>query len=200
MTDTPVQTSGFVKSVKSGRILRRTDILAARTDMVPCDVHGKVEGQHEADLSRAAVAGERVLTKFLGSTKNGVLYNYSDILAERSEMISVNTIKEWETYKKTGMAPQPAANVVAPVLGREPKPAAPVVPPAATPAPSPETLETAIAVIPDVSGLGARAAKTILSDWAEQQYQQKLDRRRPLPELIKQCEELLKPNNQAATG
>jgi hypothetical protein len=206
MTDTPVQTSGFVKNVRSGRVLRRTDILMSRPDMIPCDVNGKTEGQHEADIARSNVANTRVRSKFLGNVNTGAMFNYTDILAERSEMISINSVKEWETFKKKGTSPEVIVEAAAPSLGRLKSPVPPAAPPVAVVQPtgsklSDQVLETSIAALPSIEGLKARAAKTILSEWAESGYQQKLDRRLPLPELVKQCEGLLLPvGSQEAAG
>jgi hypothetical protein len=198
MTESAQVNSGFLKNVRSGRVIRRTDILASRTDMVPCDVNGKTDGQYEADLVRAGVANGRVKTKYLGSTKNGVLYNYSDILAERVEMLSINSIEQWENYKKTGMAPKVSPATVAPVLKREVSAVTPV-PPAAPDEPN-IVMETGINAIPSIDKLGIRAAKTTLSEWAELNYNQKLDRRLPLPELVNQCKAFLDQDGKAVAA
>ena len=56
---TPIETSGFLKNIKTGVVNRRTDILAAKSNMIPCNAQGNIEGQHEADLARAKNSMER---------------------------------------------------------------------------------------------------------------------------------------------
>lgn len=189
-----VETSGFLKNIKTGVVFRRSVILASKSHMIPCDAHGNVEGQHEADIARAKNLMGRVKTRFLGNINNGALENWSDILAERDDMMSMNTFEEWERYKadrKKGAEAPVALDepVAAPVLTRK-KAEAEV---ATTPAPviEPAPVETFANKLPNVEGLGSREAKTILSAWSETHYDHKIDRRPGLDQVISECEQLI---------
>lgn len=199
----PTVTSGFLKNMKTGVVLRRTDILAAKSNMVPCDVHGNIDGQHEADLARVKNAMQRRKTKYLGNTLNGALENFSDVLAERETMISMDSFEEWERYKAGRIIPAPiddTADEVAPVLARrETAPAASptkekITPPVVTGKPDESN------TLPDIAELGSREAKTVLSQWAETHYGHKLDRRPGLDEVVAACQLLIDNAIQSAAG
>ena len=136
---------------------------------------------------------------------NGALENYSDVLAERETMISVESFEEWERYKADkAEAPRPddevPAETTAPVLTRQ-KPAKETpVPPATTDATPVLSELTAGTQLPSIEGMGSREAKTVLAQWAETHYGHKLDRRPGLDEGIAACQLLVDNASQAAAG
>jgi len=198
----PIEPPKFLKNIANGRVFRWSAIHAARADMIPCDAGGNVAPLSEVDAARAQTAQSRVKTKYLGSLKNGVLYNYSDILAERAEMVSINSIEEWERMRASGTAPSQAQpNTIVPTLSRsEPAPAPgsgklnSPVPPAVAPQEvvAPVDEETVYVQMPDIEGKGARDAKTILSEWALSNFGQIIDRRDSLPVVLARCKALSK--------
>jgi hypothetical protein len=182
-----------LKNITNGRTFLRTDILAARPDMVPCTAGGEIVNGHTGD-SEPAVGIDRPVTKYLGSQTNGVLYRYSEILAQRPEMISINTVKQWETMRDDGSAPAVAADVVAPKLER-----AVAVTPAEAVKPADASPDDAHQ-LPDTKGMKAREAKTLLSDWALLHFKEKIDRRPALNDVIAHCQSLLDGSPQTAAG
>jgi len=210
----------FLKCLKNGRVFNFTELLSKRDDMIPCDVNGHIIQGH---ISESTPEGgmERVRTKYLGNPVNGVLFPYTDVLATRDDLVGVNTPEEWDEYMKSrdgnavievlpGGKTQEAAPAAeeAPVLGR------------ATPATAePETEVQAsnqeekinmdgvshettdldpARVLPATEGMGAREAKTVLSDWAEEHYGHKLDRRPALDVVIDEAQSLIDGKAAAA--
>lgn len=193
-----------LKCISNGRVFIRTDNLAARGDMVPCNAEGQIAQGHIGDADAVEAGQSRRKTRYLGNLKNGVLYPYTDILATRDDMISIDTEEQWNLMKSTGEAPEIAENTVVPTLQRsvnappiEPE-NAPVIPdPVPTISSDQGSGEFALPVI---EGMGAREAKTVLSDWAKEKFNAELDRRVALPEFIKECELLAANAGNKAVG
>jgi len=177
-----------LKSIKNGRVFLFSKTLATRDDMVPCNAKGEIASGHIADAESIDATQSRRETKFLGNVKNGVLYPYTKFLAERDDMVSIDTPEQWEEMRKTGEAPALAPDTVAPALQREPKE------PAKT-----KTLNYDN-MLPDIKGMGAREAKTILSNWAKEKFDIVLDRRPALAEVIAECNNLAKTGINKASG
>lgn len=201
---------GFLKNMVTGNIFRRTDILEAKPNMLPCDAYGTTADMGETEMVRAKTAAERVVTRYLGNPENGILFNYSAILAQRPSFISINTKAEWEDYKDRNKLVFPNQDKVvplveleeeAPTLGRTTADEAPVPAAAAegNDMPMPEAPPAAPELsLPDIDGIAPREAKTILSDWSHKHFGQKLNRRISLEELIVQCETMIE--GQQAAG
>lgn len=193
------QTFTHLKCISNGRVFLYTEVLAARDDMVPCDAQGQIASGHIGDAGDLG-GPERRETPFLGNMANGVLYRYTDILAQRDDMISIDSQEQWDSMQKNGEAPQQAPNTIAPTLGRS----------SATKGPSNDQLAAAGEMLdnkelpesvsreavnpgialPDIEGLGAREAKTALSDWAEKNFGEKIDRRPALTVVVDACRAL----------
>lgn len=214
----------FLKCLKNGRVFDYTDLLAKRDDMIPCDVNGHIIQGHISE-STPDGGSERVRTKYLGNPVNGVLFPYTNVLATRDDLVGVNTPEEWDEYMKARdgnavievlpggktAAPEPAAEE-APVLGRaepEQEVAADVSRETETASNQeekinmpdqiePPELPDPKYVLPDTAGMGAREAKTLLSDWAEKHYGHKLDRRPALDVVMAEAEALI--TGQAAAA
>ncbi len=86
-----------LKNLVNGRIFLRTEALAARKDLMPCDAAGKVIGTF---LDAGPAIAARQATRFLGNPANGRLLDYTEALAERSDLISVDTIEQWDAYQE----------------------------------------------------------------------------------------------------
>jgi len=209
----PAETLGFLKNIRTGAVFRHTDILASRKDMLPCDARGTVAAATQVDAERQRVGEHRPVTKYLGNPNNGELLNYSPIIAERAEMVSVNTFQEWEAWKRMNMQKaQQKPNTVAPSLSRMPpadlnlggmvptgtKLNDPVVDVQSDPPANKEETGAGAVMppidsltLPSIEGLGAREAKTVLSDWAKEHFGRPINRRPGLPEVIAECESLI---------
>lgn len=184
-----------LKSIKNGRVFLFSKTLATRDDMIPCDAEGKIASGHVGDANSAEATMERRVTKFLGNTTNGVLYPYTKYLAERSDMVSIDTEEQWETMRKTGEAPEQVANAIKPAASEtDQAPSLTRTNPGSesekNPAPA-SAQGTGEYSLPVIEGMGAREAKTVLSQWAEEKFKVKLDRRPGLDEVIKACQELI---------
>lgn len=186
----------YLKSMKNSRVFLRSDSLAARSDMIPCDAEGKVAEGHIGDAESQEAMIARRKSKYLGNLSTGVLFPYSDILATRADLVSIDTEEQWESVKNSHNGtvtvasdeakndggdsnPSPAPGLqrtTAKVVPSESKTAAPIV---------------TVPGMPDISGLGAREAKTVLADWAKKEYNADLDRRIPLPDFVEQCRLLI---------
>lgn len=196
-----------LKSMKNGRVFPYTPLLANRGDMLPCDANGNISEGHQGDAIAADAKQQRRVTPFLGNLKNGVLYPYTKYLAERSDMISIDTKEQWESMKEAGKAPPVAPDTVAPVLKRPEKapetPEQPVAEEASTGAvlinedlPPPNGR----LVLPDITGLGNRDAKTVLAAWSKEYYGHALDRRPALSEVLAECQSLINAEMAKATA
>ena len=184
-----------LKSIKNGRVFLFSKTLATRDDMIPCDAEGKIASGHVGDANSVEATMERRVTKFLGNTTNGVLYPYTKYLAERSDMVSIDTEEQWESMRKTGEAPEQATNTIKPAAPKTDQ--APSLKrtntgsePEKNPAPA-SAQGTGEYSLPVIEGMGAREAKTVLSQWAEEKFKVKLDRRPGLDDVIKACQELI---------
>lgn len=209
----------FLKCLKNGRVFDYTDLLAKRDDMIPCDVNGHIIQGHISE-STPDGGSERVRTKYLGNPVNGVLFPYTNVLATRDDLVGVNTPEEWDEYMKgrdgnavievlpggKTAAAEPAAEE-APVLSRS-KPESEITGVVIdeaheadvsheTKAEAAETADPKV-VLPNTAGMGAREAKTLLSDWAEKHYGHKLDRRPSLGVVMAEAEALI--TGQAAAA
>ncbi|HFD86863.1 MAG TPA: hypothetical protein ENJ35_04210 [Gammaproteobacteria bacterium] len=184
-----------LKCITNGRVFIYTDILAQRSDMVACNAKGEIAKGHYAETNETASTGRRV-TKFLGSTSNGVLYPYTEFLAARSDMVSIDSEEQWEQMQELGKAPEKKAGTIAPALSREQK----VDHPPAVEKP-PIKVSSSLA-LPVIEGLGAREAKTVLSEWADKNFGKKLDRRVGLEEVVETCQAMIaeKQSAEAAAG
>jgi len=200
-----------LKSIKSGRVFIYDEILASRPDMVACDAQGNITEGHIGDVD-TVTGNERRRTKYLGSLSNGGLYPYTEVLAQRADMVSVDSPEEWEAHlaehrageqirppekpeQKQTEAPvlkreapdqqqQPEGGEQAPqAAGDDGQAAAAAVPNAAQ--------DPGFLSLPDITGLGAREAKSVLAEWAAQNFNESLDRRMKLEDLIRECQALL---------
>lgn len=187
---------------KNGRAFLFTENLAKRGDMVPCDAKGNIAVGHAGDAQSIEATNNRRKTKYLGSTKNGVLYPYTEYLAQRDEMELIDTIEQWEAMRNTGDAPKQDSNAIVPTTPAA-KPVDETVTLGRTKAEESEEIPVAVQEgsgadsLPVIEGMGAREAKTVLSDWAQANYNQKIDRRPPLDDVIKVCQEIASSNEQA---
>ena len=195
----------FLKNIKTGNHFRYTDILASKAEMMPCDAHGNLTEATAADQARANTVSERAVTPYLGNPNNGALLNYSEILAGRPEMVSINNFKEWEDWKSAHMesAEGQAPNTIAPTLSRKltDNPAASEETSKIEPIPAGSKLNDVVPTgneaypkaihLPNIEGMGARAAKTVLSDWAKKTFGQSVNRKPALPEVVATCENLI---------
>ena len=183
--------STHLKCISNGRVFMYTDILAERDDMVACNAQGDIAVGHIADANDMG-GPERRKTPFLGNVTNGVLYPWTDILAERDDMISIDSREQWDAMKKNGEAPAQAPDTVAPKLGRS-------QPAEKTEGVPHETVAADSGIqIPNIEGMGAREAKTVLSEWAEKNFGRKLNRKPALSAVLAECEMLI--GNQVAVG
>ena len=193
-----------LKNIKNGRVFIYTEFLGKRDDMIPCDAHGNIASGHVGDADAAIAGQERRKTAYLGSTINGVLYRYTEYLAERDDMISIDTPEQWESMRETGEAPEQARETIAPTLSRA-VPKESVTMEDITKAK--EILDAAgdnvpheangIA-LPNIDGLGARDAKTVLAEWAETHFKHRIDRRPSLEAVMSECATLLQGKEAAA--
>lgn len=190
-----------LKSIKNGRVFLYSATLATRDDMIPCDAEGKIASGHIGDANAVEATMDRRETKFLGNVTNGVLYPYTKFLAERSDMVSIDTEEQWEAMRKTGEAPEQAANTIKPAASKtEPAPSLGRTKLDSESKENPAGAQgTGEYSLPVIEGMGAREAKTALSDWAEEKFKIKLDRRPPLEDVIKACQELV-TNKAGKTG
>lgn len=191
-----------LKSITNSRVFLFSNTLATRSDMIPCNANGEIAEGFSGDATAIDATQKRRKTKFLGNVTNGVLYPYTDFLAERDDMISIDTEEQWKSMKATGKAPEQVANVVAPVLDREPK--EPVKPKAPETQKMPETPASAQGpgtfTLPVIDGMGAREAKTVLSEWAKMNFGAKINRKPKLEEVMKECQELVMKEMDKAAG
>ena len=195
-----------LKSIKNGRVFLFSATLATRDDMVPCNAKGEIATGHVGDATAIDATQTRRKTKFLGNVKNGVLYPYTDILAERDDMVSIDTEEQWKSMRETGKAPEVAPDTLqpkldktadtAPALGREPK----------KPAETAKVAEAAGAQgtgefsLPVIEGMGPREAKTVLSEWAKEKFGKDIDRRPKLDAVIGECLVLAEEATAKAVG
>ncbi len=181
-----------LKSIGNGRVFLYSDTLATRDDMVACDASGKIAEGHTGDATAIDAKNERRITKFLGNVTNGVLYPYTEYLAQRDDMVSIDTEKQWETMRETGEAPEQVKNAIVPASSKKVEPTTPglsrdpiesgkkVDPPASAQGSGEYSL-------PVIEGMGAREAKTTLSDWALKNFNVTIDRRPKLDKIIDEC-------------
>lgn len=180
-----------LKNIGNGRVFLYSENLATRSDMIPCNANGEILTGHVGDAESIEATQNRKVTKFLGNTVNGVLYRYTAFLAERDDMVSIDTKEQWEAMRQTGEAPEVADNAIVPTLQRATN-APPIESPKEPEIPVPASAQGLGAVVlPVIEGLGAREAKTLLSEWAEKEFKVKLDRRLALDEFVKECESLV---------
>ncbi len=196
---TPVQKQKptHLKHKKNGRVFVYTDTLATSGDMIPCDVDGNVQQGHIAEAAASAAKIDRRITPFLGNPNNGVLYPYTQPLAELSHMVSIDTREQWEAMKANRdiayLPPQEEAEEPPPSLSREPK-AAPEEPTV------PLNLDERVAdALPNIEGIGPREAKTVLADWAKKYHGHVLDRRPALSVVLGEAQKLIS-GSMEATG
>ena len=197
------ETHKFLKNLKNGRVFNYTEMLSKSDNMVPCDVNGNITEGHYAEADEEGRI-ERVRTAYLGNPVNGVLFPFTEILAQRDDLVSIETPEQWTEYMAArdgnaqievlpgGKTPAaPAAD--APVLGRseitgvtldEVKDMQESLDEADV------SHETSLQ-LPDIEGLNARDSKTALSDWAEKHFGRKLDRRPPLADVLNEATALL---------
>lgn len=199
-----------LKSIKNGRVFLFSKILADRNDMIPCNADGQIAEGHIGDAAAADAGINRRVTKFLGNVKNGVLYRYTEFLAERDDMVSIDSEAQWKAMQSTGEAPEQSPEAIAPSLKRTAN--APSIEPTIDLSKEPiinadgatAKFDTAVlkpgTELPDITGLGAREAKTLLSEWAEKEFKVKLDRRLALDEFVKECQLLAPQQMDKAAG
>ena len=193
-------TATHVKNMKTGRVFPYTDILAKRSDMLPCNEAGEIAEIIDADLAENKFHREK--TRYLGNPVNGNLYEYTDILAKRRGMVSINSPEEWDRWKDNQQRVNEAKTPgVAVTLSREPKTEGvkPSAPAADTGRVQSEQTDL---VLPNLEGVGRFDAKELLATWAKKHFDVELSRKPKLEELITQCQELLhtKGQKQAANG
>lgn len=197
-------TPTHLKSTRNNRVFLYIDILAKRSDMVPCDAKGEILQGH---IGEANEREGKLVRKapYLGNVKNGRLFPWSDILAARGDVVPVDDPAEWELRKKQMMrdgfvdaeilkTDEPTEDAEA----AEPPPVvnltrnAPAPEAAQEPAAASEPADEAPADgLPDITGLGNREAKTVLADWADERFGEKIDRRLALPDVLNECQALL---------
>lgn len=154
----------YLKCMSNGRVFEYTDILMARGDMRPCDETGNT---HDPQPEEVEVVQERKVTPFLGNPANGSLYPYTEILAQREDLVSIESEEQW-----MNMMDQKA-------------------PPA-------DNTSWSTNALPEVSGMGPREAKTVLSDWAYKMHNKKIDRRPALDVVIAECQSFITGSNDNA--
>lgn len=196
-----------LKSIKNGRVFLYSKTLASRDDMVPCNAKGEIASGHVGDAIAIDATQQRRKTKYLGNVKNGVLYPYTDILATRDDMVSIDTEEQWESMKRTGEAPEVDGSTIQPKLDKEKDPESA---PALTRQPKEEYPKTPATAgqnenteysLPVIEGMGAREAKTVLAEWAKNKFNVEMDRRIGLPDFIKECQLLaMKAMDTAKAG
>lgn len=200
------KTPTHLKLLSNNRMFLYTKTLAeSGSGFVACDAKGNTAIGHVGD-AEIVPGTTRRKTKYLGNHDNGVLYDYTDILAEVPEMESIDSPEQWALMQETGEAPMLAPDTVAPKLKREaaakeaPKTESPAPPAVNSETPAKPVADKMSIQLPNIDGLGAREAKTLLSQWAEENFKQTVDRRPGLPEVIAQCQALIDVNSQAAAG
>lgn len=187
-----------LKCITNGRVLMRSDTLAARDDMIACDAEGNIAEGHTGESAALDAMNDRRKTKYLGNVTNGVLYPFTNFLAQRDDMVSIDTPEQWEIMRKTGEAPKQDPAAISPALTRSPK--VPVVEPDKNPAPV-ANIQTAIdSQVPNIENMGAREAKNVLSKWAIDNYQIKIDRRPAIKSVLEACNELAATRKSKAVG
>ena len=205
-----------LKCMRNGRVFLYSKTLATRDDMIPCDAKGVIAQGHVGDAVANDATMTRRKTQFLGNPANGVLYTYTDILAQRSDFISIDTEDQWEQIQATGKAKEIVPDEPAPVLRRAEKsvlenilhedfdaeigPSVDKVtiqnPPSITVRP----LDTGPGEVPDVSDIAKRDAVNLLADWAMENHKEKIDRRQQLPAVIEMCEVLASEAKEAKSA
>lgn len=178
--------------------------------MVPCDAQGNIAIGHIADAGAIEASQQRRKTPFLGNLANGVLYPWTNVLATKDDMISIDSEEQWAQMKMTGEAPPQAPDTIAPALSR-----ANPAPEVADQAQEPEEAATATMAdlekelqpglipsmaLPNIENMKPREAKTVLSEWASLHFGHKLDRRPPLDEVVIECQRLISVTVQSKTG
>lgn len=194
--------------------------------MVPCDAQGNVAVGHIADAGAIEASQQRRKTPFLGNLANGVLYPWTNVLATKDDMISIDSEEQWAQMKMTGEAPPQAPDTIAPALSR-----ANPAPEATDQVKEPEEIATGTMAdldkellstdmsnvkapigmqqtipenigigLPNIEGLKPREAKTVLSEWATLHFGHKLDRRPPLDDVVIECQRLISITVQSKTG
>ena len=188
-----------LKCISNGRVFLFSEQLKTRNDMVPCNAEGQIAEGHIGNAESVEAGHTRRVTKYLGNVKNGVLYKYTEFLAERDDMVSIDTEEQWASMRETGEAPEVAASTVVPTLQRAVN--APPIDKAPEEALIPAQAQgPGTVVLPVIEGMGAREAKTLLSEWAEKEFKVKLDRRLALDEFVKECESLAIANLDKVAG
>lgn len=204
------ETDKYLKNLKNGRVFIYTELLAKSESMVVCDVNGNISEGHYAEASEDGVI-ERAKSNYLGNPVNGVLYPYTGILAQRDDFVSINDPEEWRRFmaERDGNAKievlpggkEPSEPADTPTLGRSGPTIEEIVE-------TKQILDDAGDVshetprqgvgLPNTEGMGAREAKTLLSEWAEKKFGHKLDRRPSLDTVIAEAQSLLDRGAAAA--
>lgn len=159
-----------LKCMKNGRVFLFSEVLSTRDDMIPCDAKGTIAQGHIGDAVATDATQVRRKTKYLGNPANGVLYTYTDILAERSDFISIDSESQWKQMQN-----QDDVSDSAPVLSRTER----------------QVVVSGDAhTLPDVSAMEPKEAKRVLSEWAMTNHSEKIDLRQQLPAILEVCEVL----------
>jgi hypothetical protein len=153
-----------LKNLKTGRVFIATDELLKRGDLMPCDAQGNVKGQHE-DLRPPCP--ERKITPFLGNLANGRLLDYTQELALRPDLISIDTEEQWQSIldkNKPEVIEEDKTEIVSDAN-----------------------------TVPNVFGLPNESARDALMVWASVHHGVDLDKRLSVQNLRERCLELAEP-------
>ncbi len=197
-----------LKSLTNGRVFLYSDNLAARDDMVACTAQGEILRGHTGTAnSDGGNLLERKPSKYLGNPANGLMFAYSEALSGRDDFVSIESLDEWESYmERLGSKSNTTAEDLhgTPIDGPEAAVAPPVSldrAPAGGGAPNTDIVASQAepGFLPDLTGLGARDAKTVLATWAEANHGVKIDRRPSLEDVIAECAALLEDNTEESS-
>lgn len=97
---------------RSGDVIGWTQIQAAKPGNYPCDVTGKLmEIDGVTESINMAAAKDRRVAKFLGNPETQQLLPYTEILAERANLVSVDSPEEWQYFLDNQVPAQETAKL-----------------------------------------------------------------------------------------
>jgi len=187
----------FIKNMSNNRIMGYTDALARKKGMLVCDKDGHIiDGRLIFDTQEIAPPREK--TKFLGNLENGHIFNYTEDLAANEKLVSVDSHDQWELVraqcKRDGFSKADADMII--FKAREAAKKRAELPQEEVEAPAAPKVDEVTAEndsngLPNIGGLPIKDAKIILMGWAKDNFDEDLDGRSSLSNIIKDCEALL---------
>ena len=195
----------FLKKISNGRVFDRTDILAKEKGFVECDADGNILLGHVGDANSLEASENHRVTKYLGNQETGALFDYTPLLAGYGSLTPIDSKEQWALMQETGEAAPLQPDTIAPALQRRSaqveqseKAEIPEIPEVNVPH---ETVESE-SILPNITGLGARESKSLLSEFIKKHYKVKIDLRMNLENFVKECERIVRldDSKKTATG